>query len=47
MPVVAGSGAVEDLAREIAAAKKVKPAKVPTWNDVVAPIATLVEKARG
>ena len=47
MPVVSGSCAVEDLAEEIATAKKAKPAKVPTWNDVAAPIATLVEKSRG
>ena len=47
MPVVSGSGAVEDLAEEIATAKKAKPVKVPTWNDIAARIATLVEKARG
>jgi len=47
MPVIAGSGSVEDLAREIATTKKAKPLKVPTWNDVATPIATLVENARG
>jgi len=47
MPVVAGSGSVENLANQMAQVKKAKSAKATSWSSVTAPIAALVEKARG
>jgi len=47
MPVVVGSGSVEQLAAELSHAKPAKATKAPTWSEVTAPIASLVEKARG
>ena len=47
LPVVAGSGSVEKLAQMVAKSKKAKAGKPTTWSGITAPIASLLEKARG